>query len=145
MHRSVPFALLAMPFVLGSCDRVERAADVASGFVSHQLCSAAFVSGLEPEQYYREAIAPTLKPVGFLSSHAVDFERREVAGSFAGIASARAVFRGPLGCLGEQGDPPSPVVLPQAEAAPARLPEIAGPQGVEPATPALREALDRAF
>jgi hypothetical protein len=146
MYRSLSAALLcSVSAALSGCDSLSRAANVASGFVSHQLCSATFVSGLEPEQYYREAIAPTLTPVGFLSSHAVDLERREVAGSFAGIASARAVYRGPLGCLVEQGDPPSPVVLPQAKPAPARLPEIAGPQVVEPATPALREALERAF
>jgi CubicO group peptidase (beta-lactamase class C family) len=146
MHRSVPFALLvALPFVLGGCDKVERAADVASGFVSHQLCSATFVSGLEPEQYYREAIAPTLKPVGFLSSHAVDRQHHEVAAGFAGIASARAAYRGPLGCLLETGNPPAAAVLPRAKAAPALLPEIADPQIVEPAQPALRQALDKAF
>ena len=146
MHRSVPFALLVVaPFALGGCDRVERAADVASGFVSHQLCSATFVSGLEPEQYYREAIAPTLKPVGFLSSHAVDPQRREVAADFAGIASARAVYRGTEGCLLENGKPPTAAVLPPAKPAPALLPKIAGPAVVEPTQPALREALDKAF
>jgi CubicO group peptidase (beta-lactamase class C family) len=146
MHRSVPFALLVtVPFVLGGCDRVERAADVASGFVSHQLCSAAFVSGLEPEQYYREAIAPTLKPVGFLSSHAVDGQHHEVSASFAGIASARASYRGPMGCLVETGDRPVPVVMPRVEPAPALLPAIAGPAIVEPTQPALRQALDKAF
>ena len=146
MHRSISLVVLAAaPLALASCGKIDRAAGVASGFVSHQLCSATFISGLEPEQYYREAIAPTLKPVGFLSGHAVDLERRAVAGSFAGIASARAIYRGPLGCLVEQGDPPFPVVLPQAEPAPARLPEIAGAQVVEPADSALREALDRAF
>ena len=146
MHRSVPFALLVtVPFVLGGCDRVERAADVASGFVSHQLCSAAFVSGLEPEQYYREAIAPTLKPVGFLSNHAVDGQHHEVSASFAGIASARAFYRGTEGCLLETGDRPVPVVMPHVEPTPALLPAVAGPAIVEPTQPALRQALDKAF
>ena len=146
MYRSLSAALLvSLPFALAGCGKIERAAGVASGFVSHQLCSATFVSGLEPEQYYREAIAPTLRPVGFLSSHAVDLVHREVAGSFAGIASARAVYRGPLGCLVEHGDPPAPAVLTHSEPALARLPEIAGPAIVAPALPALGDALDRAF
>ena len=146
MHHSVPLALLvAMLLVLSGCDRVERAADVASGFVSHQLCSAAFVSGLEPEQYYREAIAPILKPVGFLSNHAVDGQHHEVSASFAGIASARAFYRGTEGCLLDTGKPPAPEVLPSQKPAPALLPEIAGPAIVEPTQFAVREALDKAF
>ncbi len=151
MHRSVSLAVLAAaPLALAGCNKVERAAGVASGFVSHQLCSAAFVSGLDPEQYYREAIAPTLQPVGFLSDHRVDAGRREVAGSFAGIASARATYRDALGCLVESGPSPAPtlwtpVSLPHSPSMPALLPEIAGPQVVEPAQPALREALDHVF
>src|SRR5947207_7800830 len=121
MHRSISLLLLGSTVpLLSACASVDRAAGVAAGFVSHQLCSATFVSGLEPEQYYREAIAPTLKPVGFLSSHAVDLERREVAGSFAGIASARAIYRGPLGCLVEHGDRPAPDVLAHSEPVVAR-------------------------
>jgi hypothetical protein len=146
MHRSVSLALLtAAPFTLSGCGKIERAADVASGFVSHQLCSAAFVSGLDPEQYYREAIAPTLRPVSFLSNHTVDRERREVAGSFAGIAAARAVYRDQLGCLLEGSDRTASVVPAPAAAAPSLLSQIAGPEIVEPAQPALREALERAF
>jgi CubicO group peptidase (beta-lactamase class C family) len=142
MHRSI---LLLTPIVLAGCGKIDRAAGVASGFVSHQLCSAAFVSGLEPERYYREAIAPTMHPVSFLAHHSVDPRRREVSVSFAGIASARAVYRGPAGCLVLHGDPPAATAALQAEPAPPLLPEIAGPEVVEPRQPALRAALDRAF
>ncbi len=146
MHRSLSFALLGcLPITLAGCGSIDRAADVASGFVSHQLCSAAFVSGLEPEQYYREAIAPTLKPFDFLAGHAVDGERKEVTGSFAGLASARAVYRGELGCLVERGDPPAPVLPTQSPAASPLLEDIAGPDIVVPRQAALREALERAF
>ncbi len=146
MRRSIRLALLsAAPLAVAGCAKVERAADVASGFVSHQLCSATFVSGLEPERYYREAIAPTLRPVDFLSSHAVDPTRHEVAAGFAGIASARAVYRGPSGCLLDTGGPSPASVPPPAKPAPALLPEIAGPAVVEPTQPALKEALDKAF
>ena len=64
MRHAISFALLgATPALLG-CSSLDRATDVATGYVSHQLCSAAFVSRVEPEQFYREAIAPVLAPVG---------------------------------------------------------------------------------
>ncbi|MFI5002487.1 MAG: serine hydrolase domain-containing protein [Reyranellales bacterium] len=143
MIRSV-LSLAALPLLAG-CGSIDRAAGVASGFVSHQLCSATFVSGLEPERFYREALAPSLAPVGFLVSHHIDREHAEVTASFAGLRTSRAVYRGPLGCLVVQGDLPAPVNLPQTSPAPALLPSIAGPEVVEPTDPALRAALDRAF
>ena len=108
---------------------------MATGYVSHQLCSAAFVSRVEPEQFYREAIAPMLSPVGFLSGHQVDRDRTEVSASFAGVAQARAVDRGPLGCLVLHGEPPAPVALPPHTPAPALLPDIAGPRSSSPPSP----------
>ncbi len=58
MRHAISFALLsATPALLG-CGSLDRATDVATGYVSHQLCSATFVSRVEPEQFYREAIAP---------------------------------------------------------------------------------------
>ena len=76
MHRFLTLALLGTaPIALAGCGKIDRAADVAAGFVSHQLCSATFVSQLEPETFYREAIAPSLAPVGFLASHHVDRNR----------------------------------------------------------------------
>src|SRR4029450_12449875 len=145
MRHAISFALLgATPALLG-CSSLDRATDVATGYVSHQLCSATFVSGVEPEQFYREAIAPILAPVGFLSGHRVEREREQVIASFAGVSQARAIDRGPLGCLVLQGEPPAPVALPPHTPAPALLAEIAGPAIVEPTQPALKQALDRAF
>lgn len=146
MRRSISFALLGTaPSLLLGCGSFDRATDVATGYVSHQLCSATFVSRVEPEQYYREAIAPVLAPVSFLSGHQVDRQRAQVSASFAGLADARAVDRGPLGCLVLHGEPPAPVTLPPHTPAPALLPSIAGPDVVEPTQPALRQALDRVF
>ena len=114
MLRSVVLTCAAAA-AMCSCTSLDRAAGVAAGFVSHQLCSATFVSGLEPEGFYREAIAPTLQPVEFLARHKVDRDKREVTASFAG--------------LGE----------------PALLLEIAGSAPVETGEPSIRAALDRAF
>jgi CubicO group peptidase (beta-lactamase class C family) len=146
MHRSISFTLLgtASTLLLG-CSSLDRATDVATGYLSHQLCSATFVSRIEPEQYYREAIAPVLAPVSFLSGHQVDRERAQVSAGFAGLAHARAIDRGPLGCLVLHGEPPAAVSLAPHTPAPALLPDIAGPEVVEPGQPALQQALDRAF
>jgi CubicO group peptidase (beta-lactamase class C family) len=146
MHHSISYLLLGTaPLMLASCGSLDRATDVATGYVSHQLCSATFVSKVEPEQFYREAIAPILEPVSFLSGHQVDREQAQVTASFAGVAEARAVDRGPLGCLVLHGEPPAPVSLSPHTPAPALLPDIAGPEVVEPDQPALKQALDRAF
>src|SRR5713226_7351064 len=112
MHRSISFLLLGsapilLSGLLSGCGSLDRAAGVATGFVSHQLCSAAFVSQVEPEQFYREAIAPSLAPVGFLVSHKVDREHAEVTASFAGMVQSRAAYRGPLGCLVLHDPPPA--------------------------------------
>ena len=146
MHRSISVLLPGISFLLlPGCTNLERAPDVAAGFVSHQLCSAAFVSRVEPEQFYRESIAPTLSPVDGLSGHDVDRARAQVRASFAGLAEARAIDRGQLGCLVLHGEPPAPVTLPPHTPAPALLADIAGSEVVEPRQPALKQALDRTF
>jgi hypothetical protein len=144
------FLLLALPVLLLSvllagCGSLERAAHVATGFASHQLCSAAFVSKVDPETFYREAIAPIGSPVKSLVSHRVDRERGEVTARFAGLVESRAVYRGTEGCLVEVGAPPAgpPATLPPAGT--PLLPEIAGPAPVETADPTIRAALDAAF
>ena len=144
MSRSA--VLLVLGFLsLGACDSIDRAAVVATGYTSHQLCSATFVSRLDPDLFYRQAVAPILSPMGFLESHRVDHQKAEVTSRFAGRSETRAVYRGPLGCLVLHGPPPPAVILPPHAPAPALLAEIAGPTVVEPDTPALKQALDRAF
>jgi CubicO group peptidase (beta-lactamase class C family) len=146
MRRSVTLALLGTaPAALLGCSSLDRASDVAAGYVSHQLCSATFVSRVEPDQFYRESIEPVLSPVGFLASHQVDRVRGEVGASFAGVSRTRAVDRGPLGCLVLHGEPPAAVSLAPHTPRPALLADIAGPDIVEPRQPALKQALDRVF
>lgn len=135
MHRSLlPLAVLPL---LAGCGSLERAAGVAAGFASHQLCSATFVSGLEPETFYREAIVPTVAPLDFLLSHKVDRERGEVTAGFAGLAERRAVYRGAEGCLVLHGPPSAP--------APSATTPAAESPPVVPTDPALAAALDRVF
>jgi CubicO group peptidase (beta-lactamase class C family) len=139
------FPLLTLPLLLGGCDSLSRAAHTATGFASHQLCSAIFVSKVDPDAFYRDAIAPTGGPVKSLFSRRIDRERGEVTARFAGLVESRAIYRGTEGCLVEAGAPPAnpPATLPPA--APSLLPEIAGPEPIETANPTIRAALDAAF
>ena len=145
MHRLFPLLTLPLPFLLGGCDSLDRAAHTATGFASHQLCSAIFVSKVDPDAFYRDAIAPTGGPVKSLFSRRIDRERGEVTARFAGLVESRAIYRGAEGCLVEAGAPPAnpPATLPPA--GPSLLPEIAGPEPVETVNPTIRAALDAAF
>ena len=137
--------IAALPLMLTACGPIARATHVATGFASHQLCSAAFVSRVEPEAFYREAIVPTMRPLGFLLSHKVDHDKAEVTATFAGLAESRSVYRGGLGCLLVQDPLPAVEKIAADASASALLPEIAGPGIVEPSSEALKAALDKAF
>jgi CubicO group peptidase (beta-lactamase class C family) len=127
--------------LLGACSHTPpgRAALVATGYVSHQLCSAVFVSGQDAERNYLEAIAPMGGPFGFLLSHQVDRERGEVRATLAGLAESRAVHRPPLGCVNATGT--ALTGSPASAAPPPPTEEIPSP----PSDPALALALERAF
>jgi len=56
------------------------------------------VAGLDPEEYYREAIQPRFGAVGKLIRYEIDREQREVSVSFAGVVNSRAIHDGPYGC-----------------------------------------------
>jgi CubicO group peptidase (beta-lactamase class C family) len=133
---------------LGVCGGPARVAGVPVHFTSHQLCSATFVAGLDPDEFYNEAIKPKLGPIGSLLRYEVDRQQQEVRTSLAGLARSRAVYDGPFGCRvlhpghearffqGEAGDREPLVVSPST---------IAGPGTVAPITDKLSEALDHAF
>jgi CubicO group peptidase (beta-lactamase class C family) len=139
------FGLTAV--LLGGRDYLIRVAGVPVHFTSHQLCSAVFVGGLAPEEFYREAIKPKLGLAARLIHYAIDWKRREVRTSLAGLVSSRAIDDGPFGCRvvhsgdsfhstgGEKSGPRS-----QAPHEP-----LAGPDAVAPGSAALSEALDHAF
>jgi hypothetical protein len=143
MHR--PLLLLAAPLLFSGCSSLDRAAHVATGYSSHQLCSATFVSGVDPDTYFREAIKPVGGPVGFLFSRQIDREHRAVTTTFAGLVESRAIYRDTEGCLVEAGAPPARPPAHRPPAGKSLLPEIAGPEPVESADPTIKAALDAAF
>jgi hypothetical protein len=79
-------------------DALARVVGVPVHFASHQLCSATFVAGLDPTQFYQEAIRPKLDPASALLRYEVDRERQEVRTSLAGLVRSRAIYDGPFGC-----------------------------------------------
>ncbi len=130
-------SLAALASLVG-CDSVDRAVAVPTAYVSHQLCSAVFIAGLEPEQFYREAIAPEVAPVGFLLNRRLDRDAGTVASDLAGLAPRQARYRGAYGCLVQRGDDPQP-----SSETPMRVhPET---PVVDPISVDLGQAVDRAF
>jgi CubicO group peptidase (beta-lactamase class C family) len=128
---------------------VARVVGVPVHYASHQLCSASFVAGLDPTDFFNEAIKPKLGPLGALLRYEVDRERQEVRTSLAGLVHSRAVHDGPFGCRvlhldreasfsrSEAGDPEPP--------APSAPSPFAGPEVVAPVNAKLSEVLDHAF
>jgi len=128
--------------------RPDQAIRVATGSVSEQLCAAVFVSGVDPDGAYEQTLAPEpgMGVVAPLLAYQVDRERREVRATVAGGFASAALARDAVGCvLVRDGPPAAPSAALELRDVPATLPPLAGPALVEPATPALRAALDRAF
>jgi CubicO group peptidase (beta-lactamase class C family) len=129
--------------------RAHDAPRVATGFVSHTLCSAAFVSGVNPDAAFADTVdaMPGVGLIAWALDYKIDREARQVTATLFGGGQSRAVYREGLGCRLAHGDEAVDASLPPAEseARPALLPEIAGASLAEPANPDLRLALDRAF
>jgi hypothetical protein len=130
------------------CEGLARVAGVPVHFTSHQLCSATFVAGMDPTEYYNEAIKPKLGPIRHLLWYEIDRQREEVRTHLAGLVHSRAVHDGPFGCRilhpgrevrffkGDADEHETPAVSPAP---------IAGRGVVAPANGKLSEALDHAF
>lgn len=127
--------------------RPDRPLRAGTGTVAQTLCTEVFVSKLAAADVYRETLAPD-QDSRLFSNHlhwSVDVQRQEVHADWFGRFRSTAVFRGPAGCLlwhERRPAPPPPVLAPFAA---AWLPDIAGPQIVEPSDPRLARALDRIF
>jgi len=124
------------------------AAEVSTGFVADVLCSQTFVSNLDPDRVFAET-SEAMPGVGLISwaiGVEVDRARREVRTSLLGTGRSRAVYREGLGCTLDHDDATIDTELPPAAAMPpSALPDIAGPQIVAPADPALARAIERVF
>jgi CubicO group peptidase (beta-lactamase class C family) len=128
--------------------RAHDAPRVATGFVSRTICSAAFVSGVNPDEVYAETLEamPGVGLIAWALDYQIDREARQVTTTLLGGGQSRAIYREGLGCYLAQGGEAVDVSLPPVGGeVRAGLPEIARDLPVEPANPELRLALDRAF
>jgi CubicO group peptidase (beta-lactamase class C family) len=130
--------------------RPDRAIRVATGVVAHNVCSKAFVSGLDPETVFAETTERDgIRRLRRILRMKFDRGNRFVDVSAAGFSSY-AVYRQGLGCVLHHGSREPYVLKSDLQAlklpkAPPLLPEIAGRDVVEPADPALKAALNHAF
>jgi len=145
-------AWVLLCLALAGCSaRSGRPARIAVGYISHVVCSYVFVSGLDPARVANENISanPAFNGVHWALTHEVNRDKKEVTARALGLVESRAVYRDGVGCLNLDGAPP-PDVPSRGEIEadgpiPALLPEIAGPEVVDPIRPELRAAVDRAF
>jgi CubicO group peptidase (beta-lactamase class C family) len=127
---------------------------VGTAVVSQTLCSGVFVSGLDPDQLYAEAIKPNPGQTRLAKRliYNVDREKREVSATWAGTFESRSMYHDGFGCSlvhgsAESSEPvagaPSfgnaPVAPPVAK--PSQVPQL----GVQPPSAKLEAALDQAF
>jgi hypothetical protein len=128
--------------------RPDKTLRVTTGLVSHSMCSQTFITGRDPAAIRREFLAPmpgigTLLPLMTVS---VDTDRQTVSASIGGLFASRAAYHKGFGCsLIYDRDVVAGWPAPPAVCATDPATDIAGPAVVEPASSALKAALDRAF
>jgi CubicO group peptidase (beta-lactamase class C family) len=117
---------------------------MGTGFVSHTLCTAAFVSGVDVDRAYQDAVRP-VSVIHWLDPairYRVDPARREVRATLLGGFEQRAVLQEGGGCQSHPS-PAGPAAAPPPIA--PSPPEAAGAEPVDAADPELRQAVLRAF
>jgi len=142
---------LALLALSGCSPRSGNPARIATGYISHVVCSYVFVSGLDAGRVSEEDIAsnPVFSGFNWALRHEVDRAKREVRAWTVGGLENRAVYRDGLGCLNlNETLPPDAPTRADVEAdgpIPALLPDIAGPEIVVPTPAGLKAAVDGAF
>jgi len=74
---------------------------VPTGSVSHSLCDAVFVSGIDPDRVYAEEQRPEggMSSIAWALHYEVDRVHRAVRTTVFGLFASRAAYRDGLGCL----------------------------------------------
>jgi CubicO group peptidase (beta-lactamase class C family) len=143
--------ILAVPVALWAKYRPDRAIRVATGYVAHNICSSTFVSGLDPQKVFAEATDRAgIRTLRRFLRYQIDRTAKTVDASTVGLFASHAAFHEGFGCvLIHRSEQPyllrSDLVALKTPKTPPLLPDIAGPEVVEPADPALKAALDHAF
>jgi CubicO group peptidase (beta-lactamase class C family) len=142
---------MAAPVALVAIYHPERAIRIGTGAVADALCAKTFVSGLDPQAGLAEILTrPGIRRLRRGLRYQLDRTARTIDVSVAGLFATHVRFHEGLGCVRVQGGR-EPYLLrtdfqaPKTPKAPPLLPDIAGPNIVEPSDPALKAALDHAF
>src|SRR4029453_6194639 len=88
-HAFTLVCICAVIVALVGCDGPERVVGVPVHFTSHQLCSATFVAGLDPTDFYNEAIKPKLGPIRAFPRYEVDRQRQGVRAGASPLSRSR--------------------------------------------------------
>jgi CubicO group peptidase (beta-lactamase class C family) len=137
--------ILAAVIAYVAIRRPDRAATIAAGMAAHNLCSATFVAGLDPDATLKELVQPIIgKPLDRFTHYRVDRANHSVETTFLGIFHARADFTPGYGCRLEFASTP-PAPAPRA-LLPAPVSDgFAPPEPVTSTDPLITAALDRVF
>jgi CubicO group peptidase (beta-lactamase class C family) len=131
--------------------RPDRAIRTGTAAVADALCAKTFVAGLDPQAVFAETMErPGIRTLRSFLGYRIDRNAHTVDVTVAGLFRAHAAFHEGFGCVLVHGarEPyllKADIVALKTLKTPPLLPEIAGPAVVEPADPALKAALDRAF
>lgn len=123
--------------------RPDRVIRVTTGLSAHTLCSAVFVSGLDPEVTFREHIRTVLGRAANRVRYTIDTKARTVQASFGGFFAANAQFTQGYGCrLRYPDDEPLPPFQAGLSESPAPD-ELGASPGIR--DPDIEAAIDRVF
>lgn len=131
--------------------RVDLAIRAGTGFVAHQICMKTFVSRLDPEAVFAETKDHAgIRRLRHVLGYRIDRTAQTVEASTLGLFRGQAEHHEGQGCIEPLESQPPYLLRSDFEAlkipkSPPLLPEIAGPERVEPADRALKAALDHAF
>src|ERR1700678_3238627 len=124
-----------------------RGIRVGTGLVSQTLCSGVFVSGVDPDQLYAEAIKPIPGQTRLAKRlhYEIDRKNRKVVGAGAGGFESRSVYHDEFGCTLIRGAEPAFSGFSEPSGGKrdaAARPEIAGPIEIDPPSPKVETAID---
>lgn len=138
---------LALLVVLALVYRPDRAINVATGVIAHDICSKTFISGLDPTQLVDETMTRSgIRRLKWLMRVSVDRQARTVDSSFAGVIRSHAAYRDGTGCVLAHGASKSNTPkIDRAALAAGTAPPLAGPTPIESTNTKLNAVLDAAF
>jgi CubicO group peptidase (beta-lactamase class C family) len=128
---------------------IQRAVQIASASTSQTLCTAAFVSGMDPATAYLEEIRPSggFGLIAWALKYDVDHDRKEVTTTVFGAARRRAAYREGLGCIVDFGIMPASTWSrpPQSLDFVDPFPSFNAVKPVQAINPRIAAAMDGAF